>query len=99
MSVSNIIASVFLLIGGLFSLVAALGIFRFKDFYSRVHAVTKASTFGFGFAVISLALTFSTVSAWAKVLAAIVFLFATLPIGAHLLSRAFLSKKGEDRKS
>lgn len=97
MSAGTFIASAFLLIGGFFSLVAALGVFRFKDFYSRVHAATKASTFGFGFAAIALACTFGTTSAWAKALTAIVFLFVTLPIGAHLLGRAFRASADSKR--
>ncbi|MFT4175306.1 MAG: monovalent cation/H(+) antiporter subunit G [Luteolibacter sp.] len=86
-------ASIFLLIGGFFALVAALGIFRFPDFYSRIHAATKASTFGIGFAGIAAALAFGTASAWIKMIAAIAFLFITLPIAAHLLGRSVRNTK------
>lgn len=86
-----IIISILLLIGGFFSLVAALGVFRFTDFYSRIHASTKASTFGLGFTALAAALTLGTASAWIKMFAAIAFLFITLPIAAHLLSRSVRS--------
>lgn len=100
MTTIGIIASVLLLIGGFFSLVAALGVFRFGDFYARVHAATKASTFGLGFVAIAVALTFNSSSAWWKVLATIVFFFLTLPIAAHLLGKAYRQKAGSHcRKS
>ncbi len=83
------LATIFLLIGGFFGFVAALGVFHFPDFYARIHAATKASTFGIGFTGLAAALSFGTVSAWVKMLVTIIFLFVTLPIAAHLLSRAF----------
>jgi multicomponent Na+:H+ antiporter subunit G len=86
-----ILASAFLLIGGFFALIAALGVFRFADFYARIHAATKASTFGFGFTALAAALALGTASAWLKAIAAIGFLFMTLPIGAHLLARSVRS--------
>lgn len=86
--IPSIIASVFLLIGGFFAFVAALGVFRFGDFYSRVHAATKASTFGLGFTVLAAAMALGTSSAWLKAICSIIFLFVSLPIGAHLLCRS-----------
>ncbi|WP_332825880.1 cation:proton antiporter, partial [Ramlibacter sp.] len=35
-----------LVVGGTFSLVGAIGLARFADFYMRLHAPTKASTLG-----------------------------------------------------
>jgi multicomponent Na+:H+ antiporter subunit G len=87
----TILASVFLLIGGFFALVAALGVFRFSDFYARVHAATKASTFGFGFTLLAAAMVLGTASAWSKAALALAFLFITLPVAAHLLSRSVKS--------
>lgn len=91
--IGDIFTALFLLIGGFFALVAAAGIWRFQDFYARVHAATKASTFGFGFTVVAVAIQLATWSGWLKALAAILFLFVTLPVAAHLLSRAVKSKE------
>lgn len=85
------LASVFLLLGAFFALVAALGVWRFPDFYARVHAATKVSTFGFGFTGLAAAMVIGTATAWVKVAAALLFLFFTLPIAAHLLSRSVRS--------
>ncbi|MBC2595263.1 monovalent cation/H(+) antiporter subunit G [Ruficoccus amylovorans] len=89
----TVIASFCLLVGGFFSLVAALGLYRFPDFYSRIHAATKASTFGLGFSALAVALALGTFSAWLKMLAAVLFIFVTLPIAAHLLSRSVLTRE------
>lgn len=85
---TSTLASVLLILGALFSLIAALGVLRFRDFYSRIHAATKASTFGMGFAGLAAALAIGTPSAWGKMLFTILFLFITLPIAAHLLGRS-----------
>ena len=89
----TILVSILLLVGAFFSLVAALGVFRFKDFYARLHAATKASTFGLGFSALAAALVLGTTSAWVKMIATVVFLFITLPIASHLLSRSVKSKE------
>lgn len=45
------------LIGGLFFFLAGtLGLLRFPDVYSRLHAVTKADTLGLGLLVVGLSL-------------------------------------------
>lgn len=80
-------------LGGFFCFLAALGICRFDNFYIRVHAATKASTFGLGFAIMAAAAHLGTVSAWVKAAVAIGFLFLTLPVSAHLLARAFGSNE------
>ncbi|PTY06757.1 Na+/H+ antiporter subunit G [Verrucomicrobia bacterium LW23] len=94
----SITITIFLLLGAFFSLVSALGVFRFTDFYARIHAATKASTFGLGFTAIAAGLALGTLSAWLKVLATIAFLFITLPIAAHLLGRSVRTRE-EHQKS
>lgn len=45
------------LLGGMFFFIAGtLGVLRFPDVYSRLHAVTKADTLGLGLLAIGLAL-------------------------------------------
>lgn len=45
------------LLGGMFFFIAGtLGVLRFPDIYSRLHAVTKADTLGLGLLAIGLAL-------------------------------------------
>ena len=42
----DIVSSVFLILGALMAFTAALGVFRFPDTLSRMHAATKPQTFG-----------------------------------------------------
>ena len=45
---NDIITALFLVLGSLFSLVAALGMLRLPDTVIRMHAATKAGTLGAG---------------------------------------------------
>lgn len=47
---------IFMLAGMVFFLTAALGLLRFPDLYSRLHAVTKTDTLGLGLLALGLAL-------------------------------------------
>jgi multicomponent Na+:H+ antiporter subunit G len=46
----------FMLAGSVFFVTAALGLLRFPDLYSRLHAVTKTDTLGLGLLALGLAL-------------------------------------------
>lgn len=94
--ITTVLASTFLLLGGGFALVAALGVFRFRDFYARMHAATKASTFGIGLAGLAAAIHFGNWSASLKLGFTVVFLFITIPVAAHLLGKAFYKKSPPD---
>ncbi len=48
-------AGVLLLIGSVFSLLAAVGILRLPDLYTRMHAASKAGTMGSGLMLIAIA--------------------------------------------
>ena len=45
---AEILISAMLFTGGLFTLIGAIGMVRFPDFYMRLHAPTKATTLGVG---------------------------------------------------
>ena len=46
MTAIEIIVSVFVVIGALFTLLAAVGIVRLQDVYSRIHAASKSAALG-----------------------------------------------------
>lgn len=77
-----------LVIGALFMLISGLGILRFPDLYMRVSASTKASTLGAGFSLLALAVHFNELGVTMRAMATIIFLVATGPVAAHLISRA-----------
>ncbi|MBE0514523.1 monovalent cation/H(+) antiporter subunit G [Sulfurimonas sp.] len=50
------VSNFFMLIGVLFFLIGTLGIIRFPDLYTRLHALSKVDNLGLGFLVIGLVL-------------------------------------------
>jgi multicomponent Na+:H+ antiporter subunit G len=82
------IAAGLALIGAVLVLIAGLGILRFPDLYTRMHAATKASSLGMSLLLLAVALRNPEAMVWMKVLCGILFLFLTTPIAAHLLGRA-----------
>ncbi len=78
-----------LMTGGTFlMLAAAVGLLRFPDLYTRMHAVTKAGTLGVGLMLVSAAVAFGDLSVTARALAALLFVFLTAPVSAHMIGRA-----------
>jgi multicomponent Na+:H+ antiporter subunit G len=78
----------FVLIGVFFIFVACLGVLRLPDFYSRVHAPTKAATMGLFFLLGAIILEQPETVMVTKALLALLFIGATAPVGAHILARA-----------
>ncbi len=82
-----------LLAGGLFFMVvAAVGTVRLPDVYCRSHGVGKAMTLG----IILLLLGFGVLvedAAWWKIVLAIVFQLATIPVASHLFCLVAYRKK------
>jgi multicomponent Na+:H+ antiporter subunit G len=76
------------LAGVFFIFVACLGVLRLPDFYSRVHAPTKAATLGLFFLLIAVSLARPETVVVTKALLALLFIGATAPVGAHILARA-----------
>jgi len=85
---SELVASLLLLAGVAFVLIAAIGVFRLPDPFLRMHAATKAGTLGAGLVLLGVAVAFADTGTWVVAALTIVFLLATLPISAHLLGRA-----------
>ena len=81
---------VLLLTGGFFTLIGAIGLARLPDFYTRLHAPTKATTLGIGAVVMASVVFFSSRGeefGVAEVLIT-VFLFMTAPVSANFLAKA-----------
>ena len=75
--------------GLFFMLVAAIGVLRMPDLFTRMHAAAKASTLGISGILLAALIYFqASASVSTKVLLIILFLFLTAPVGAHALGRA-----------
>ena len=84
----EIIVGIFLLLGGFFALVAAVGVLRLPDVLTRMHASTKAGVLGSSLILVGSAIYLAEVEITARVIATILFLMLTAPIGAHMIGRA-----------
>ncbi len=85
----NVIISVLILAGAFFILVAAIGILRFNDLYGRLHATTKATSFGILLLLIGVGLFFNLIPVYVKALLIIVFIYLTAPLAAHSISKTY----------
>lgn len=85
----------FLLLGSLFALVGAIGLYRLPDFFTRLHAPTKATTLGVGGMVIASMIYFSARNGSLSLheLLITLFLFITAPVSAHVLAKAAMQQK------
>ncbi|WP_222623033.1 Na+/H+ antiporter subunit G [Ramlibacter cellulosilyticus] len=85
------VVAALLVVGGAFVLVGAIGLVRFRDFFMRLHAPTKASTLGVGGVLLASVLWHWSHGAWAgRELLITLFLFITAPVSASLLAQAAL---------
>lgn len=85
---------VLLLIGSAFTLLAAIGVLRLPDLYTRMHAASKAGAVGGGLILLAVALTSLDGSVALRAILGTVFLLLTTPVSAHLLAR--VSHRGQD---
>jgi multicomponent Na+:H+ antiporter subunit G len=84
------VAAVLMLIGAVFSAIAALGILRFPDVYMRLHAASKAGPLGAGLILLAAGLASGDWAIIVRCVLGLVFLIITSPVSAHLLARAAL---------
>ena len=84
----NYIAAALVLIGSLFALTASIGLLRLPDFYTRMHAASKAGTLGSCVMLIALAVYADDLAVTLRALGGVVFFLLTAPVSAHLLAKA-----------
>jgi multicomponent Na+:H+ antiporter subunit G len=82
------IAAVLLLAGSAFMLIAAVGVARFPDFITRMHAAAKAGGLGVGLTVSAVAVHFREAEVTTEAVLVAAFLVLTAPVAAHLIARA-----------
>lgn len=87
------VVAVLMVLGAFFAFVAALGVVRFPDFYTRTHAATKAGAFGATLMLLSAAIHFGSLRAILTALLIITFFYLTTPIAAQTLGKVAYRKK------
>jgi len=84
----ELIAYVFLAIGGACALIGAMGILRFPDVYNRLHAQTVVVVGGVILTLIGAGVLEGLSSYTLKALLIALFIFLTSPVGSHAIARA-----------
>jgi multicomponent Na+:H+ antiporter subunit G len=77
-----------LVVGALAMLLAALGVLRMPDVFTRLQATSKAATLGVGCMMLAVAVHFAELAVTTRAVAVVLFTFLTAPIGAHMIGRA-----------
>ncbi|KXO98545.1 monovalent cation/H(+) antiporter subunit G [Tsukamurella pseudospumae] len=83
----DVVSAVLFLTGALFALTAAIGIIRFPDTLTRMHAATKPQTMGLLLLLLGAIVQMAdSVDVWMLVLAGL-FAMLTAPVVAHRVGR------------
>ena len=90
MIVVEITSWLFILAGALLGIAGGIGIHRFHDFYSRLHAVGITDTLCAAMFLIGLMLQTGVSIASLKLLLIFIFLFFSSPTATHALANAAL---------
>ena len=81
------VSGVMWIVGSAFALLAALGVLRMPDVFTRMQASTKASTLGLGCLVIGAALQLGDAASAIRLISIGAFLLLTTPVSAHVIAR------------
>jgi multicomponent Na+:H+ antiporter subunit G len=87
-TVIDAVSAVLMILGALMSLAAAVGLLRFPDLLSRMHAATKPQVLGLFLLLASIGLQLRTWWVWPALLVAWIFQLLTVPVSAHMVGRA-----------
>ncbi len=85
--VLDIIGALFLLLGAMLCFAASVGLVRFPDVLTRMHAATKPQTLGLLFAVVGVAFSLQNLQALGILLLVVVLQLLTAPVAAHMVGR------------
>lgn len=91
----DIISAALILFGASFALVGSVGLVRFPDIFTRLHAPTKATTLGVGALVVGVIVHLMNLGQPGAIRDVLitVFLFITAPVSAHLIAKAALHRR------
>jgi multicomponent Na+:H+ antiporter subunit G len=97
MSIISIVSIIFIVVGVFFFATATLGLLRFPDFYTRMHATGKGDTMGALMCLTGLALytfhsgfSLATLFVSIKIMLIAVFICVANPTATHAITKAGL---------
>ncbi|MGB0513735.1 MAG: monovalent cation/H(+) antiporter subunit G [Wenzhouxiangellaceae bacterium] len=89
--VLDVLSGVFLITGGVFGVLGGIGLLRFPDFYSRLHAAGITDTLVAFLIIMGLVLQTGVDLVSFKLLLILLFMVFTSPTASHALARAALA--------
>ena len=103
-SVIDFVSWTLLLCGAGFTLTGSIGVLRFPDFYTRLHAVSVCDTMGAGLVLAGLMLQGGLSLATLKLILIFYFMIFSGPTAVHALAEAALQRNlrpftGEQNKA
>ena len=78
----------FWIVGATLALLAAVGVLRKPDIFTRMQAASKASTMGLGCLLIGSAIALGDSASVARAASIAAFIMLTSPVAAHVVARA-----------
>jgi multicomponent Na+:H+ antiporter subunit G len=87
-SVIDYVTAVAIIVGCIFFLAGTLGLLRFPDVFTRLHALTKADNVGLGLIVFGALLQVDTTAKIAKLILTWILVMITSATVAHLIARS-----------
>lgn len=82
------ITAILMLIGGMCMFLAALGMIRMPDLFTRMHMATQAATLGVGSVLAAVVVYFGHLGVTTQAVLIVAFSFLTTPVAAHMIGHA-----------
>lgn len=92
MNSSDYLSAALLIVGSVFFLTGTLGLLRFPDVYTRLHALTKADNVGLGLLVMGLAIKAQTWAVTGKLLLIWLLVLLAGASVSHLIAKGAMQK-------
>lgn len=92
MAITELLSAVLLIAGSLFFMAGTVGLLRFPDVYTRLHALTKADNVGLGLIVAGLVLQAPSWEVAGKLLLIWLLVLVASASACHLVARTALER-------
>ena len=92
MTVIDLLSAALVLAGAAYFFAGTVGVLRFPDVFSRLHAITKADNVGLGLTALGLALRADSVAVVAKLFLIWVLVLIAGATASHLIARSSLRR-------
>lgn len=92
MAGADLVSGALMTLGGVFFLAGTVGLLRFPDVYTRLHALTKADNLGLGLVVAGLVLQAESWAAVGKLMLIWLLVLVASSFACHLVARTALRR-------